>query len=179
MSTVSFPRAALEARMRGAVVKALDGALILLQREMRLELSKEGTGKSYRRGKGSVSGRNVREEGYHIASAPGEPPAADTGTLRRSWQVGSRGLKTQNVLDRSGLRSRMRPTIRLGTAVRYARWLEYGTGRMAPRPYVQAPIRRLARNGAIDRLFRAELSKVVGARAASGLRIRTTGGPGR
>ena len=65
---------------------------------------------------GSRSGRN---SGGHTASAPGEPPAARSGTLRDSWQPCDDG---------------MNPAIE--SFVPYT-WLEYGSpgGMIKPRPY--------------------------------------------
>lgn len=67
---------------------------------------------------GSRSGRNY---GGHTASAPGEPPAARSGTLRNSWQPCDDG---------------MNPAIE--SFVPYT-WLEYGSpgGMIKPRPYAE------------------------------------------
>lgn len=78
--------------------------------------------------------RNLREIGLHRASAPGQPPAADTGTLRRSWQMGS-AIASRGVEG-------SRRTYRIGSAVRYAMRMEYGGSDsrgvyIAPRPYVR------------------------------------------
>lgn len=56
----------------------------------------------------------------HRASAPGEAPAIDTGALVNSIQMAMEGDLTAVV----------------GTAVEYAPYLEFGTRRMAPRPYL-------------------------------------------
>jgi len=63
------------------------------------------SGRTYRRGRRK-----------HNASAPGEPPAPDTGTLMRSvaWQI------TQSAGGGGSL------TARVGSTVKYARHLEYG-----------------------------------------------------
>jgi len=57
-------------------------------------------------------------------SAPGEPPHVRTGTLRRSI-----GFETFRI-------GRMFVG-RVGTNLKYGRWLEEGTSRMAPRPYLR------------------------------------------
>lgn len=56
----------------------------------------------------------------HRASAPGEPPAIDLGTLVNSIQV----------VNDTALQST------IGLTAEYAAYLEFGTVRMAPRPYL-------------------------------------------
>ena len=56
----------------------------------------------------------------HRASKPGDPPAPDTGDLRRS-----------TFMEESGGR------ILVGVQMAYARFLEFGTERMAPRPFMR------------------------------------------
>ncbi len=70
---------------------------------------------------GGKSGRTYGKRG-HRASAPGEPPANDTGTLVRgiSVQVGSDDLSYD-----------------VNSLADYAGFLEFGTSKMAPRPYLQ------------------------------------------
>ena len=54
----------------------------------------------------------------HQASAPGEPPAVDTGNLKNSWYMRkTRGSRT------------------FGFSAEYAPHLEFGTVRMAARPF--------------------------------------------
>lgn len=78
-------------------------------------LGKDGSGRVYKRG-------NVR----HTASAPGQPPAPDTGNLRRNWR--------QYVLTEPHLNG-VKITCRLKSDTRYAEYLEHGTRHMAARPY--------------------------------------------
>lgn len=93
--------------------KALRGAALVLERAMKLQLSHHGSGRIYHRG--GVT---------HQASAPGESPAPDTGTLRAS--IGS------DTVDDG---------IRVGTNLLYGRYLEFGTlsdeGFLAPRPWAR------------------------------------------
>lgn len=79
-----------------------------LKGELMLELSQPGTGRLYKRGKKE-----------HRASAPGEPPTPDTGTLRNS-------IGTEYV-DGAGY---------VGTHLKYGRYLEYGTETIKPRPWM-------------------------------------------
>lgn len=63
----------------------------------------------------------------HQASAPGDPPAIDTGNLVNSIHNETDDMKSTVHID-----------------AEYAGYLEYGTTRMAPRPYV-APAVELCR----------------------------------
>ncbi|MBQ7257775.1 MAG: hypothetical protein IJS60_08795 [Abditibacteriota bacterium] len=60
------------------------------------------------------------------SSAPGEPPAVQTDNLRSSF-----------VMEKDG------NSYIIGTAVEYAKYLEFGTKKMAPRPYVKPSINKL------------------------------------
>ena len=93
---------------------------VLLEKLIKEELSKPGSGRIYKRG-----GRT------HQASAPGEPPAVDLGDLRRS--IG---------------REQVEDTWRVGTGLARAAALEFGhrykDGRvLAPRPYMRPAVKRL------------------------------------
>lgn len=79
------------------------------------------TGKRY---KAPASGRVNKKTGQisfkqYASSAPGEPPAVRTGTLRSSWRV--------------VVKDKIQPGIE--SNVKYAGYLEHGTSKMAARPY--------------------------------------------
>lgn len=101
--------------IRQRVYAALDAAAIVIQQEAKTVLSRAGTGVWY-------SGQPAR------SSAPGEPPVAQTGTLRRSVQI-----------DRTENKGRM-PFVRVGTNLEYGPYLEFGTSRMAPRPWLRPAV---------------------------------------
>ena len=63
----------------------------------------------------------------YTASAPGEPPAVRTGVFRTSWQ-----MKVEDQKDGVLLRLETDEAKK-----EYPDYLENGTARMAPRPYVQ------------------------------------------
>jgi HK97 gp10 family phage protein len=67
---------------------------------------------------GMAEEKHGAKYGTHVASAPGESPAVDTGFLTNSIQVEVDGL--QGVV---------------GTNAEYAMHLEFGTVKMEPRPY--------------------------------------------
>lgn len=82
-------------------------------------LSTPGKGRTYRRGRV-----------LHRASAPGQPPAVDTGKYRSSWnyQVGE---------DVQG------PYVDVGTNDTRGPWFEYGTRRMAARPHARKAVNEI------------------------------------
>jgi phage gpG-like protein len=97
----------------GPMSKLLTQRAVAVQNATKRNLSQPGTGRSYTR-------RSVT----HQASAPGQPPAVDTGRLRASivWELGknSTGLYAE-----------------VGTNVAYALGLEVGTARVQPRPFLR------------------------------------------
>lgn len=153
------PDPAINGKLRAAVQEGVNAYLLVVSRAMRAELSKPGGGRLYRVGKGRAKARNAREAGIHRASRPGQPPAADTGMLRRSWQIGTGQLRggtggigaTFSNLLSSARRRVYGPDVRqavvtpmndgrrigyrFGSAVRYAR-IDRGWGRVAARPYI-------------------------------------------
>lgn len=85
-----------------------------MQGRMRQKISGPRTGRLYKRGRRS-----------HRASAPGEPPTVDFGNLRRSIETDV--VKSYHRVDLySG-----------GHEAPYAIYLEFGTRRMAARPFMQ------------------------------------------
>lgn len=119
-ATTNFDGKALaEAVVLGTAEGAL-ASLITLQRNVHLQLSQPGTGKKH-------AGLRYR------SSAPGRSPAVQTGMLRRSWQVGQpKRVASGRVLGWV-----------LGSPIKYARGLEFGTRRIFPRPYLRPAIRKL------------------------------------
>ncbi len=74
------------------------------------------------------SGRIYSRRGItHQASAPGEAPATDTGALIASIRAGATldGEKIEGVIE---------------ARMPYAVWLEYGTRKMQPRPFLTPAI---------------------------------------
>ena len=127
------PNPNFQPAMQRAVVEGNNAFLLTFSRAMRVQLGNRGSGRIYRVARGRRSGRTLRQRGLHQASAPNQPPAPDTGTLRRSWQVGS----SENRLERYA--DGMRLGILFGSSIHYARH-EFGYGRAAPRPYIRPTI---------------------------------------
>ena len=116
-----------------AAVDMVNAAGKILEADVKLMVSVPGTagprtGRTYDRGKKQ-----------HTASAPGEPPAVDTGRLRNS-------IVTQ-AYD-GGKVARIGPS----ATVNYAAELEDGIpGEMAPRPYLRPVIDRYAGTDELSR----------------------------
>lgn len=81
--------------------------------------------------------------GSHQASAPGEPPASDTGGLVSSIRWEFTGSKL---------------AIRVIAGTEYAAFLEFGTSRMLPRPFLRRAILETEAQG--KRLIDAEIIKL-------------------
>ena len=125
--------ATLEADMRRNIEAALKGGAMLVANDAKRALQA-----------GPKSGVVYRRRGIeHQASAPGEPPATDTGRL-----VGS------IVADGEGLNAYVE------ARTKYARWLEYGTKHMAARPFFHPALER----------NRARIRDLVRAALATGAR---------
>jgi phage gpG-like protein len=95
-----------------------------LQGEIRKELSQPGTGRHH-----TAWGLKYR------SSAPGKPPAVQSGRLRNSWLAASRPRVSNDSM-----------TIKVSSKLPYARILQYGghAGRgrrtkIEPRPYLNRP----------------------------------------
>ena len=92
----------------------LEAGARIVETHIKLLLSKPGSGRLYIRG-------NVA----HRASQPGEPPAVDTGFLRNSI-----------VVDEP-----VTPELAtISAGAEYAEYLEFGTTKMAARPYMRPAI---------------------------------------
>ena len=110
----------VKANIKG-IKRGLNICMIELESLLIKKLSHKGTGKFY-----VVNG--IKRQ----ASAPGEPPAPQTGALRRS--VGVQGTPLENSKE---------VTLRMKPLKEYAVHLEYGTKYMDPRPFIAPCIKEL------------------------------------
>jgi len=111
MATVKLDLSAVEKMSASAAETGLRSALGEGERILKSDiLNRPGTGKIY---------------GSHQASAPGEPPAPDTGNLRANTNADP--LLREEGEDLVG---------RIVANSAYAEALEKGTERMAPRPFL-------------------------------------------
>ena len=98
---------------RQVLSRARRGTNILRNSAMTV-LGQDGSGRRYRNG--------------HVASAPGQPPAPDTGNLRRNW-------REQSFAGVNGLGQGVDIRMQITSDVPYAKFLEFGTRKMAARPF--------------------------------------------
>ena len=121
----NFSAADIMAANIAGIERGLKIAMIQLQKELRITLSKKGSGAGYF---GGSKGKGY----FRTRSAPGQPPAVDTGTLRNSVQS-----KPQYIAG-TGMTSIVLTGLVAGVNkdARIPRWLEYGTSRMKARPFI-------------------------------------------
>lgn len=137
--TVQLNTQSILARARAGAARGLVRATEGVRNEaISLILDTPKTGRIYRR-------RSVE----HQASAPGESPASDTGRLVNSIRTG---------YDMNALVG----TVTASTA--YAAALEYGTARMAARPYLRPALAR--RRDAIEAEVAAAVRAALGGAGA-------------
>lgn len=134
-----------------AILQATEHSCLFLEGDIKKNFTVRGSGRLYRRG--------------HRASLPGQPPAVDTGTLRAStgYQVVQeegkivgyvgindkvltmkaiqRTLKSKKKLTAEG-RSNWFYALAKGGLKKYGLFLEIGTSKMAPRPYLRPALAR-------------------------------------
>jgi len=89
-----------------------------LEGALKKKLSQSGTGREYR------TGRKGKRYAMHRASAPGQPPAVDTGRLRSSITHNVTGRVGSSLPDPGGSKEKVRGYV--GTNVEYGYWLERG-----------------------------------------------------
>lgn len=94
--------------------KALGEIVAAAERKIKEAMAEPKSGRRYRIG-------SARRRRFHIASAPGEPPAVRSNVLRTRIRSATR----RTIFGVEGL---------VGTNVVYAPFLELGTARMAARP---------------------------------------------
>lgn len=102
--------------LRKPALDAVRRGALRVQRDAIESIRAPGKGRVYPRGKKS-----------HQASAPGDPPASDTGKLLGSVEV---------LFRNEGL------IAEIGTALNYGAFLEFGTRKMQPRPWLTPALKK-------------------------------------
>lgn len=130
-----------------ANIQAMHKAVILVANDVKTHFTLQGSGRLYRRG--------------HRASRPGEPPAIDTGTLRSSIMttveieptavVGKIGPDVEFIGRELAKRGRAGAAT-LQAGVEYGCYLEVGTARMAPRPFLRPALARTKHK--VEKIFK-------------------------
>lgn len=130
--------------------EAMTKACIYTQGEAKKLVGGRGFGRAYKRGKKK-----------HHASLPGQPPARDTGTLASSieYKIETRGNMVYGKVG-SDLDLVKREFARRGgssgtTQPDYGSYLEFGTRRMAARPWLAPTLRNVTAK--ITRIFQNAL----------------------
>ena len=141
----TFDKDLLLKRLTAAARKASEYTVLLYQQELKKELSQKGSGRTYRGGRKGQGTLRTR-------SAPGQPPAVDTGELRRS--VMSKPLYSNR--KRGG--SRVLRFVLLGIKP-YGFMLDKGTARIKPRPWIQAPKERVVAQ--VPRIFNTFMTQAL------------------
>lgn len=127
-----------------AVAEALTGSTIIAGKLLRTQLSQQGRGKIRRVSLGYSGEKTLRSKGYHQSSAAGQSPAPNTNRLRASWAIGTNEYKAEDGIFR--IKAFAGTTlVELGSKVFYAKLLEYGTGKMKPRPYLSVVLPIIAK----------------------------------
>ena len=122
-------------KVEAQVQQNMDKAAILLQGEIVKSFgSPPAVPEGWKPGRSKKSAEKVWRGKQH--SAPGEPPYVQTGMLRRSitWAAPTKLIRLVG--------SMLRPQGESGSHS-YAWYLEYGTTKMAARPYLLPALRRL------------------------------------
>ena len=118
------------------LAKALQRSVVAVQDEVISLLSRPGTGIVY-----------PRPTIDHVASSPRMPPASDTGTLRNS-------ITTRIVREKDTLIGQITAFASDGSGRNYAKHLEFGTTRMAKRPFMHPALR--SQEGKIRKIFKEQ-----------------------
>jgi len=110
--TVNWHGPEFEAHVRANVQKAVMASALILQNNVDEHWSVPGTGVKYKRLP-------------NVSAGPGLPPAIQRGTLRNSIQIDDRKLLKKN------------PLVKVGTALKYGFWQEFGTTKMGEHPWLR------------------------------------------
>ena len=131
------------------IQRGLNISMVALQRELRITLSKKGTGVGYfggKKGKGS----------YRRRSAPFNPPAVDTGTLRNSVQTAT----VENRTGRNFVSVVMYGLVAgVNKDARIPGWLEGATRYMHHRPFI-APSMKVVKPKVVD-IIELQMDKAI------------------
>lgn len=131
MATVKMDDAAFRARLTQALSAAMEKGALGLVGHIRVKINVSARietpgSRQTRIRNAKARGRAFAKHRYQ-ASKPGEPPRKRTGTLLKS-------IAHEIAADNRSV------VARVGTNVKYGRHLEFGTKRMAARPYLRSSL---------------------------------------
>lgn len=135
-------------------VKAMTKAALLVERRAKKVMGKGASKFSVKTDTKSKRGKTS----FHRPSAPGFPPAVDTGVLRASisHKVNVKGLNVNAFVGSDTDKIRSNPKTEAGTDVEYGFYLEIGTRHMEARPWLRPTLRASERD--ILRILRGGVS---------------------
>ena len=132
------------ADVKNAAEIAVVGTALDLRANIVQEISKRGRGRTYTHyfytTKNGKLAQGRKRNKPHIASAEGDPPATDTGRLKNNIYFERLGALTAAV----------------GSDLVYATYLEYGTSKMAARPFFRPAVEK------IRPIFMKRIEKALG-----------------
>ena len=163
LAKFNFDEEFVNNKINEGIVEALNICQAELSVVIRAGLSQKGTGRIYRVAKGKKKGRNLRAKGYHQASSPNRPPAANTEDLRRSWMSSSVG-RTVGVTKMGYAKvvraSPTRTVLQYGSTLFYAPFMEYGTRFVKRRPYLMPSMKVFKPK--VQKIFARAIEKYLG-----------------
>lgn len=118
------------------LIKALEAGYFVFEGESKNLIREPGTGRTY---------------GRHQASAPGEPPATDTGALLNNWP------------EPTGKRTAKGASVEGGPGQEYAKHLELGTSKTAARPFMRPALddNKKKIETAVSAILKAAINKAL------------------
>jgi len=154
-SKAQFSKRQIGLLMRKGVEEGLEKVCFALQAVIKTSLSQPGTGEWYKTLKPWGKGTRMPAR----SSAPGFPPAAQTGYLRNMWFQGSAANSRNFWYGTDLLLKKVSPPP--GLYMKYAQYLEEGTSRMKARPYLAPSIKYMNRRGRATLIFSTVIKKYV------------------
>ena len=149
----TWPRRKIADMLLQATAQGVDEVNFVLQADLIEKLSQPGTG-------GGANWRPSKGQRYQ-PSAPGQPPAVQTGQLRLSWSAGKSGhyqtrIRGTEVESRYG-------QVQVGSALKYAAALEYGypPRNLKARPYIRPVVDDLNKSGLPTRIVQRHVDEML------------------
>lgn len=136
-----------------ANVEAMHKAALLLQKDIKTHFTGTKAGSVAREKARRAAGGKMQIGGISPRSKPGQPPAVQLGNLLNSIQFDVTVVGGINVIGKVGVDEEyLAAKTPVGTDVKYGLYLEVGTSKMAPRPYLQPALKRTRRK--VNKIFR-------------------------
>jgi hypothetical protein len=162
---INWDSRAISEKTVNKVKKSMLRVAVLMTRDIKQSMQGYGRYSKINTGQEEKGVRRTKTGRRHYPSPPGSPPAVDTGRLRSSisfnWTGSGKGRGDteagsgkQDGVGQPPSEGSDTFTVVVGTNVVYGRYLELGTNKMLPRPYLR-PILEKYRS-IIANIFREE-----------------------